>query len=132
MEIDIKSFDPASQEVHFTTPDGASLSARWGHSDAPDIGSMSVEFESGPTCVWRRDVAFVSTNQPDAIVRDAEGYLFIGEVESVPEDDRRDGIFYLRTFGSLIMLDADEVAANAVGSRVRVRQQHLAVLPERL
>jgi hypothetical protein len=126
--IEIEFFDPERQEVRFRTPAGAVVTGGWGEWYPPDIGTRGPELSVGPTCVWETDVMYAQADEPDAIVQDEDGYLLVGQVEGpIPVHDRRDGIFYLRIFGSLVMLDADHVPPDVAGRRVCVRQQTLTV-----
>jgi len=128
--IEIESFDPEREEVRFRTQAGVAVTGRWGVWYPPTLGAEDVEFDSDPTCVWGTDVVYAPPDEPDAITQDEDGYVLVGQVEGpITPHDVRAGIFHLRIFGSLIILAADRVDADAAGRRVRVRQKTLAVFP---
>ena len=90
----------------------------------------NVEFDTSPTCNWGVHAVYAEHDEPDAIRQDETGYEFVGRLEPISSDDRKDGVFYLRIAGGLTMFDAENLPADTTGGRaVRVRQQSLDVYP---
>ena len=143
--VEFELFDPATRVVLVRSTVG-SFSAVWKGHDDPEPGDWSyVEFQtwSEPTAVWGSDVVAALPDEPDAIIEEADGWIFVGKVLGVepgtnygdggtliPAHDLEDGIFYVRIGESILMFCADGLPSNAAGRRVRVRETSVELYPE--
>ena len=143
--VKFESFDPATRIVHVDSAVG-SFSAVWMGLDDPEPGDWSyVEFstDSEPTAVWGTDVVDASPDEPDAILQDAHGWVFVGKVlgyepgtnfgdggTRISEADLEEGIFHLRVGECALVFCADGLPRDAAGRRVRIREKTVELFPQ--